>query len=37
MMLAIAALICKDEVSLEQKEAISVSYPQFFTDLSSLM
>ncbi len=37
MMLAIAALICNDEVSLEQKEAISVSYPQFFADLEKLM
>lgn len=37
MMLAVAALICEEEVSLEQKEAISVSYPQFFTDLASLM
>jgi 3-phosphoshikimate 1-carboxyvinyltransferase len=37
MMLAVAALICEDEVLLEQKEAISVSYPQFFTDLASLM
>jgi len=37
MMLAVAALICKDEVSLENKEAISVSYPQFFADLEKLM
>ncbi|WP_071395585.1 3-phosphoshikimate 1-carboxyvinyltransferase [Bacillus tuaregi] len=37
MMLAVAALICKQDVSLEQKEAISVSYPQFFTDLEKLM
>lgn len=37
MMLAVAALICKEEVSLEQKEAISVSYPQFFADLEKLM
>jgi 3-phosphoshikimate 1-carboxyvinyltransferase len=37
MMLAVAALICEDEVLLEQKEAISVSYPQFFTDLANLM
>ncbi|MCQ6273886.1 3-phosphoshikimate 1-carboxyvinyltransferase [Bacillus sp. V3B] len=37
MMLAVAALICEDEVSLEQKEAISVSYPHFFEDLDNLM
>jgi 3-phosphoshikimate 1-carboxyvinyltransferase len=37
MMLAIAALICKNEVLLNQKEAISVSYPEFFTDLNKLM
>lgn len=37
MMLAIASLICHDDVYLEQKEAISVSYPQFFSDLASLM
>lgn len=29
MMLAVAALICKDEVFLERDEAISVSYPGF--------
>ncbi|WP_338451802.1 3-phosphoshikimate 1-carboxyvinyltransferase [Niallia oryzisoli] len=37
MMLAVAALICNEGVSLEQKEAISVSYPQFFADLEKLM
>lgn len=37
MMLAIAALICKDETILEEKEAISVSYPNFFTHLESLI
>ncbi len=37
MMLAIAALICQDEVSLVDKEAISISYPQFFADLQSLL
>jgi 3-phosphoshikimate 1-carboxyvinyltransferase len=37
MMLAVAALICTDDVLLEQKEAISVSYPQFFTDLERLV
>ncbi|UQD52549.1 3-phosphoshikimate 1-carboxyvinyltransferase [Bacillus methanolicus] len=37
MMLAVAALICKDEVFLERDEAISVSYPGFFKDLHSVM
>lgn len=37
MMLAIAALICNDEVLLEKKEAISVSYPGFFEDLNQLI
>jgi len=36
MMLAIAAQIAKDEVILENPEAISVSYPNFFTHLNSL-
>ncbi|WML47701.1 3-phosphoshikimate 1-carboxyvinyltransferase [Neobacillus sp. PS3-34] len=36
MMLAIASLICKDEVYLENHQAISVSYPQFFEHLNSL-
>jgi 3-phosphoshikimate 1-carboxyvinyltransferase len=37
MMLAVAALICTNDVLLEQKEAISVSYPQFFADLDRLI
>ncbi|MDE3839395.1 3-phosphoshikimate 1-carboxyvinyltransferase [Bacillus methanolicus] len=37
MMLAVAALICKEEVFLERDEAISVSYPGFFRDLHSVM
>lgn len=37
MMLAIAALQCDDEVVLENPEAISVSYPNFFTHLNSLI
>lgn len=37
MMLAIASLICNEEVTLEQSEAIAVSYPNFFTDLSQLI
>ena len=37
MMLAIAALLCKDDVKLENAEAISVSYPNFFTHLNSLI
>lgn len=37
MMLAVAALICKEEVSLEEKEAVSVSYPKFFEHLQSLL
>lgn len=36
MMLAIAALLCKNEVILENPEAISVSYPQFFKDLNQM-
>jgi 3-phosphoshikimate 1-carboxyvinyltransferase len=36
MMLAIASLLCKDEVQLENPEAISVSYPNFFSHLNSL-
>jgi 3-phosphoshikimate 1-carboxyvinyltransferase len=36
MMLAIAAQICKGEVILENPEAISVSYPNFFAHLNSL-
>ena len=37
MMLAIAALICDNEVQLQQKEAIAVSYPTFFNDLEQLL
>ncbi|MBM4762118.1 3-phosphoshikimate 1-carboxyvinyltransferase [Bacillus sp. B15-48] len=37
MMLAVAALISKQEVWLEQSEAIAVSYPEFFKDLYSLL
>ncbi|MFB6466011.1 3-phosphoshikimate 1-carboxyvinyltransferase [Cytobacillus sp. Hz8] len=37
MMLAIAALVCKEKVYLENSEAISVSYPTFFADLHRLM
>ncbi|WP_042457832.1 3-phosphoshikimate 1-carboxyvinyltransferase [Neobacillus dielmonensis] len=37
MMLAIAALLCDGEVALEQPEAISVSYPNFFTHLNHLL
>lgn len=37
MMLAIAALLCKDTVVLENSESISVSYPNFFTHLNSLI
>jgi 3-phosphoshikimate 1-carboxyvinyltransferase len=36
MMLAIASLLCEGEVELENPEAISVSYPNFFSHLSSL-
>ncbi|SDM45423.1 3-phosphoshikimate 1-carboxyvinyltransferase [Bacillus sp. OK048] len=36
MMLAIASLLCKDQVNLENPEAISVSYPNFFSHLNSL-
>ncbi len=37
MMLAIAALLCEDEVILENPEAISVSYPNFFSHLNRIM
>jgi 3-phosphoshikimate 1-carboxyvinyltransferase len=36
MMLAIASLISQKEVLLDNPEAISVSYPDFFTHLNSL-
>jgi 3-phosphoshikimate 1-carboxyvinyltransferase len=36
MMLAIASLLCEDQVELEDPEAISVSYPNFFNHLNSL-
>lgn len=37
MMLSIAALLCKQDVILEQSEAVAVSYPGFFDDLYSLV
>lgn len=37
MMLAIAALLCEQEANLENPEAISVSYPNFFTHLDHLI
>lgn len=37
MMLAIASLLCTDAVVLENSEAISVSYPNFFPHLNSLL
>ncbi|QCJ43273.1 3-phosphoshikimate 1-carboxyvinyltransferase [Bacillus sp. S3] len=37
MMLAIAALLSKQDVELEQSEAISVSYPNFFAHLNMLI
>nr|WP_263325909.1 3-phosphoshikimate 1-carboxyvinyltransferase [Neobacillus sp. Marseille-Q6967] len=36
MMLAIAALLCNDTVTLENPSAIAVSYPNFFTHLNDL-
>ncbi|GKU80999.1 3-phosphoshikimate 1-carboxyvinyltransferase [Niallia sp. NCCP-28] len=36
MMLAVASLICEGELTLENAEAISVSYPTFFEHLTSL-
>jgi 3-phosphoshikimate 1-carboxyvinyltransferase len=36
MMLAIASLLCEDQVELEDPEAISVSYPNFFKHLNRL-
>lgn len=37
MMLAIASLICKEQTNLDNIEAISVSYPNFFNHLESLL
>ncbi|MBT2701456.1 3-phosphoshikimate 1-carboxyvinyltransferase [Bacillus sp. ISL-40] len=37
MMLAIAALLCENEAELVNPEAISVSYPNFFAHLNSLI
>ncbi|MEH7117879.1 3-phosphoshikimate 1-carboxyvinyltransferase [Neobacillus vireti] len=37
MMLAIAALLCENPVELEQPDAISVSYPNFFEHLNNLI
>ncbi|MDQ0197516.1 3-phosphoshikimate 1-carboxyvinyltransferase [Neobacillus ginsengisoli] len=37
MMLAIASLLCDGEVLLENPEAISVSYPNFFSHLNNLI
>ncbi|ETI66488.1 3-phosphoshikimate 1-carboxyvinyltransferase [Neobacillus vireti] len=37
MMLAIAALLSNEEVILENPEAISVSYPNFFNHINSLL
>ncbi|MDZ5471210.1 3-phosphoshikimate 1-carboxyvinyltransferase (plasmid) [Bacillus sp. 31A1R] len=36
MMLAVAALICKEKVTLENSEAIAVSYPSFFSHLGKI-
>lgn len=36
MMLAVAALLCEEETVLEDSEAISVSYPNFFEHLKEL-
>lgn len=37
MMLAIAALLCDEDTFLENPESISVSYPNFFSHLNSLI
>jgi 3-phosphoshikimate 1-carboxyvinyltransferase len=37
MMLAVASLLCTNEVMLENPEAISVSYPNFFNHINSLI
>ncbi|MBS4173270.1 3-phosphoshikimate 1-carboxyvinyltransferase [Bacillus sp. FJAT-49736] len=37
MMLAIAALICQEEVFLEGSDAINVSYPGFFEDIQKII
>lgn len=36
MMLAIAALRVKEPLTLENEDAISISYPQFFDDLKEI-
>lgn len=36
MMLAIAALLCKQPVKLKQPDCIAISYPQFFTHLEAI-
>lgn len=36
MMLAIASLVCQNDLTLDSPEAISVSYPDFFTHLNQL-
>lgn len=37
MMIAIASLVCQQEVILENPDAINVSYPGFFEDLNKLV
>lgn len=37
MMLSVAAALCKEEVYLENEEAVYVSYPSFFDHLQSLI
>lgn len=37
MMLAIAALLCREETILQDKEAICVSYPNFFDHINHLL
>ncbi|WP_409251176.1 3-phosphoshikimate 1-carboxyvinyltransferase [Bacillus sp. SCS-153A] len=36
MTLAIAALLCNEEVELRNAEAVNISYPTFYSDLASL-
>ncbi|YBZ95718.1 3-phosphoshikimate 1-carboxyvinyltransferase [Bacillus sp. AK031] len=36
MTLAVAALICNEEVSLKNAQAVNISYPSFYSDLAGL-
>ena len=36
MTLAVAALLCNEDVELKNAEAVNISYPSFYSDLASL-